>query len=205
MSTNIKEIPTDCIHVIKKEKKLIIDSQNLKISDVRSYPKLLIFKASISQLMLQINFLGIKEPKNVFQMNFDRIFLKDRAKKFVATYENILKCETVEERDVKLYNLIGPLPNGLKITQNILKNNSKIVNRAKIGDLIKALYQRVTFIVQRPMPKFYEDNPAHKKYFLKMQQEIQEFKEEIEKFEEDFQKTIDLCKKLQNVSEYKSY
>lgn len=201
-----KEVKKEDKEEVKEEDKEEVkeESFNLSIQDVSTYYHIKIVKASIGQIILCMKYLGIKEPKNVYQKKFNNIFLKQRAQDFVVTYEELLKCEDKVEKEVKSFNLTGPLPQGLCVPQEISKHGSKFVNKAKIGDLIQALYQRTIFIAERGIPKFYEDRPEHKKYFLKMQAQMTEFIIEIENLEEDFRKAVTLCTKLQDVHDIKS-
>jgi hypothetical protein len=177
----------------------------LSINNIKTYYELTIDRASIGQLILSLNFLGIKKKakQNIYQKKLNKIFFTTKAKEFVEIYNKLLKCESEEERSVKYFNLVGPLPKKLSIPQKLSKTGSPILNIAKIGDRIQALKQRVDFIANRDLPSFYNDKPSHTKHFYEMQELMKSFVDEIDKFEIDFRKAIDICTKLQNAYDIK--
>ncbi len=145
-------------------------------------------RASLGQIMRRMMDVQIKNPKNSYEIVLDEFF-RSKTSELVNAYNKILECWSFEEYEVKLYNLIGKLPPGLKIEIPIRKTN--LLSRASMGDMVVAIKQRINFILTRDLPVMYTFRPEYKDAFLKMQTELSEFLEKVEIYEEEFQDVID--------------
>jgi hypothetical protein len=156
-----------------------------------------LFQASLGQVMKQLKVMTVKQPLSEFDKVMFKFFTERKAV-FVESFEKILNCESDEEYKVKSFNLIGNLPRGVMVPQKI-KGHVKLC-KARLGDLIATVYQRIQFIVTREVPSFYDNFPEMKNYFLKMQDEIKEFGCEVKSFEDDFIAAVDNAHKARRGS-----
>lgn len=154
-------------------------------------PKYTLDRASLSQIIETIQKTKIK-PKN----KYEEILGEELQKiipKLINQFDGMLKCESKKEHEVKRANLVGKMPKYVSI--NTEKHGRIKLNNAGIGVMIQALYQRVDFILDRDMPKFYKDDEEFENYFKNMQKLIGEFRQAVDEFEEDFMSSIDKAHK----------
>jgi thiaminase len=157
-------------------------------------------QASLGQIMRRLSNLNIKSPRNKYQEMLNEFFSTE-VTRLVNTFNEILKCSTVEEYMVKEYNLLGNLPRKVVINEDIKKSHWLFT--ASIGDMCAALRQRIEFIVNRHIPEFYTSNKRFtveqkEKYtekFKHMQQQMIGFIDDVNEFEKRFIKTIDVAMK----------
>jgi len=172
---------------------------NLSLDMVTINHRYRLDRASIGQIMKRISNLGIKNPKNEYQKTLDGFFSTE-VPKLVNSYNELLKCSSQEEHVVKEFNLLGELPRKMSLDTEIKK--SSFLFKASMGDMFAALKQRIKFIVDREIPKFYETNEKYKEEFINMQKQISEFRSSVDEFENNFVDTIDKAMKSKN-SEHK--
>ena len=154
--------------------------------------------ASISQLIKSINLLGIKKPKNNFEIELQNWF--DIApKKFIQSFEKCLKNTCDKDYDVRIYNLMGELRKGVRINidydgYNIKYYNDDDLVYAKLGrTILPHLMQRIDFIIDRDCPYIYFGT-EYEVFFENMKSDLKEFKKEIELFNMDFMDDIEDAK-----------
>jgi hypothetical protein len=155
--------------------------QNYKLSE-----------ASIGQIMVSFrNILNVKPKNNYEEILYSHI--KPDIQNLINKYEQILDCKNFIEQNVKYFNLIDNLPFGVKILDN--EHGNVLLGRAKLGFLIRAIIQRITFIENRELPICYQDNIVMKEEFEQLKIKITEFKQDIWKFEVIFVGAIDRARR----------
>ena len=156
--------------------------------------------ASISQLMENIKLMGIKRPKNPFEMELQKWF--DVApKRFIQSFEKCLKNTCDEDYDVRMYNLMGKLRKGVRINidydDEIEYYRDDYLVSASLGrTILPHLKQRIDYIIDRDCPYMYIGNECEV-FFRNMQSDLKEFKKEIELFNMDFMDAIEYAKQKQ--------
>ena len=176
-----------------------VNLNSLSLDKVSIHYTYLLEKASVGQIMKRLSNLAIKDPKNIYQETLNEYF-KTAVPKLVNAYNEMLKSSTYEEYVVKDYNLLGNLPRKMSLDTSIKKNPN--LYQASVGDMLKALRQRVDFIATREVPKFYEKNPMYMESFKNMQKQILELIPHVDEFENGFTNTIDKVMKLKQVKNH---
>ena len=180
-----------------------IDLDRLKKSYINGTkiwkPQYKLSRASIIQIIL--TFLNIRNrPKindkiNVYQTNLDEQ-LVPLIDELLDCFKKCLVWNDYIGEQVIIYNLLSFLPKNVFI---IIEGYDEKLKYANIGNLIKALKQRIKFIIDRPMPKIYIDSndDKYRESFLHLQKMIKSFLEDVEYFEESFIKANDKSHKVQ--------
>lgn len=169
-----------------------VDKNILNMDEIDWHPLYKLNKASLGQIMqtfVQINF----NPKNNYEKIINKT-LKIIIPKLIESFKNIIIFENESEKQVYYYNLLGNLPQGMKI--NIEKHKNIFLKKANIGNLILALRQRITFILTRNVPKMYKENLNYLNAFNKMKKNLNNFLSIIENFEDEFVNSIDEAHKI---------
>jgi len=171
------------------------ESLNLSIYQVPWKYNCSLSNASIGQIICCLNNVLYLEPKKVYEEKLYE-FLKPSIQTVLIEFNNILNCHGIFELNVKYYNLIVPLPNNVSIFPE--EHDRIKLGKPKIGALIKAIKQRIEFILIRDTPKMYLNNQFMLDEFLKMRTQLQEFLIVIRKFEQEFILAVDEAHKAQN-------
>ena len=126
---------------------------NLKMVDHKPY--YILAHASIGQIMVSFqNILSVKS-KNEYEEKLYAILIPE-IKKLVNEYNEMLSFTNHNEMQVRYYNLITNFPKAVSIYE---KEHSKVtMGNPKIGALIKAIKQRLDFIITREIPELYKLN-----------------------------------------------
>lgn len=144
-------------------------------------------RASFGQIMFTISRIKIV-PKNQYEIILNSYLMKI-IPELMRSYQEILVYENLFERDVFAYNLLGNLPKHITIFTN---DHGKIqLKRANIGNLIIALYQRIDFILERTIPKMYQENKNYLDAFEKMRLNVKKFRNDVQLFEKQFIYAVD--------------
>lgn len=144
-------------------------------------------KASLGQIMKTFEKINII-PKNNYE-----IVLSDELniliQQLINNFDKLLVFNNLIEYTVYYYNLLGPLPNGTSIDEN----NHKYIKlkTANIGNLVKALYQRVNYILQRDIPLMYKYREEYLTVFNNMKSNLSKFLDSVKEFEVGFVDAID--------------
>lgn len=166
---------------------------NCNRNNVNWKPNYVLSQSSLGQIMETIARIRMN-PKNIYEETLYNKLGPIRIV-FVSQFDQMLITNSYVESQVILHNLLGNLPKGTKIFP---QNHDKItLGRAKIGNLLQALYQRVDFILTRDPPTFYEKNTSYLVAFNEMRKKLTVFRQDIKKFEEGFVDAIDGAHKAQ--------
>jgi hypothetical protein len=167
--------------------------ENLTLDSVDYRRSYVLSKSSIGQIMkaMSVTTTRLNNPKN----NYEQILfpgIKNLLNDLIKEYNTLLIFSDEPEHSVKKINLIGNLPKPL----SLLEQEHRIqLHTANIGNLIKACYQRIDFILNRDVPVFYKENQNYLPAFNKMQNELRTFKEKVREFENNFKNLIDQAHK----------
>lgn len=132
---------------------------NLTLSDVPYDDKYRLNQASATQLVkgLQEMVSRLTEPQNDYQKELYPS-LKNIVTKLVDKYNVVLEGTTEVEREVRRFNLHGY--NG-RVKKPIATKGVKynlVYKYANFGDYLKTLTQRLSYLVDRPVPQRYVTN-----------------------------------------------
>ena len=172
---------------------------NLNLGLVDWHPYYLLSKGSLGQIMVSFSKIKSTNPKNIYERSLYQK-LNIIIKGLVDRYDEMLQCNSEEEKNVKFHNLIVNLPRGISI-YNDIHGNIKL-GYAKIGQLIYATYQRIDYILERETPTIYENDALLLEEFNKMKNELSIFRAEFELFETSFVEYINEARQKQNNSNY---
>jgi len=166
-------------------------AQLLDKSGVIWKPHYTLDRASLGQIMKTFERIKIT-PKN----NYERV-LADELKKIITqlinSFDQLLHFATYTEAQVYYYNLLGPLPENVRV--NTEEHKTIRLKTANVGNLLKATYQRVNFILEREVPLMYKYNPDYLSAFNTMRSNLQKFLPRIQQFEEGFVDAVDKAHK----------
>ena len=126
------------------------NSLSLTMVDWKSY--YVLSKASIGQIMVCFSKILNVMPKNVYEIKLYEK-LKPATEKLLNEFNKLLIYNDAKDKDIRYYNLIVNLPKNISI--NDAENGLVILKSAKIGLLIKAIKQRISFIIEREIPERY--------------------------------------------------
>ncbi len=172
-----------------------IQSFDLNLSQVMWKPHFILSGASISQIITSFSNILRVNPKNQYEITLYR-HLKPAIVKLVNAYNNILKCNTLKEQQVKYYNLIVSMPFGVSVYDE--EHGVIMLRNAKIGALVKAAKQRLMFIQERDIPMIYTNDPEILREFNNMKSQIGNFNIILNQFEKDFVFAINEAHKMQS-------
>ena len=173
---------------------------NLSILQVPWSYNHVLSSASIGQIMCCFNNILTLKAKKVYEEKLYE-YLKPNIQILLNEFNGILYCDDQAEMDVKYYNLIFHLPKNVSIFP---EEHGKIkLGKPKIGALIKAMKQRIEFILERETPKMYLSNQEMLNGFLKMKTELRDFLSIVRKFEQDFIWTVNEAHKAQQQAHQK--
>lgn len=172
---------------------------NLNLGLVDWHPYYFLSKGSLGQIMVSFSKINSTNPKNIYERTLYQK-LNIIIKGLVDRYDEMLQCNSEEEKNVKFHNLIVNLPKGVSIYDDI--HGYIKLGYAKIGQLIYAAYQRIDYILDRDIPTIYENNDLLLKEFNKMKDELAIFRTELESFETSFMEYINEARQMQNRANY---
>ncbi len=169
-------------------------SSKLDRSTVIWTPYYTLDRASFGQIMKSLEKVKII-PKN----NYETVLSKELQlliSQIINQFDNLLYFTNNIEANVFHYNLLGPLPKNLTINEEEHKEIK--LKTANVGNLLKALYQRINFILQRDVPLMYQNKPDYLSAFEKMRSNIRTFLAHVQEFEKGFVTAIDKAHKSKN-------
>lgn len=148
-------------------------------------------KASLGQIIRTFEKINII-PKNSYE-----IVLSDELniliQQLISNFDKLLVFNNLIEYSIYYYNLLGSLPDGISINEN----NHKYIKlkTANIGNLVKALYQRINYILQRDIPLMYKYREEYLHVFNNMKNNLLKFLDNVKEFEIGFINAIDKAHK----------
>lgn len=160
-------------------------SYNLSLTDVPYDEKYRLNQASASQLVrgLQEMSTRLGEPQNDYQKELYPA-LKKIVGQVVEKYSSMLQGTSEVEKEIRRFNLHGY--NG-RVKRAISTRGVKfnlVYKYANFGDYLKTVTQRLTYLVERPLPQRYVTNTSEGTSYEALKTRIQEFlkfmKEEVE-------------------------
>ena len=151
-------------------------------------------QASIGQIIKSLNSVVNLKAKNIYEITLYSKF-NSFIPQFIEEYNKLLKCTNQFEYLVKYYILIVQLPYGVEIPIN--NHNYINLGKPRIGELIKAARQRISFIIEREIPMVYQILELYRQEYLKMIEQLKDFLIKLNEFEKDFVNAIDLAHKAQ--------
>lgn len=187
---------------ISQQENIIIENQqsyNLTLDLVEWKPYYSLSKSSVGQIMYSFQRILNVIPKNIYEETLYEI-LKPLIENLVNEYCKILLCSSIVENNVKYYNLIGKMPTNVSICES--EHGMIKLKKPKIGKMISALKQRISFILKREIPTLYLQNDEYLKEFNNMRIEIKNFEEIVNNFEQEFIEAIDAAHKAQQDNYY---
>jgi len=172
----------------------VIVSYDLNLDQVNWKPNYILSKASIAQIVVSLKNILRVNPKNKYETTlYDR--LKPAVNNVLCTYNEILKCNSLKEQNVKYYNLIVPLPHNVAVYPE--EHGSVQMKNARIGALIKAAKQRIEFMNDRETPAIYIADEELVREFTNMKLRMKELSLVLTEFETNFLLAIDAAHKAQ--------
>ena len=172
---------------IKYQTKQINNANINIIKDIKYEKYYKLCSAGIGQIIRAIHEKQIHNIDNEHKKKLS-LFFEENNQALIDSFIKIyLNTENEYDKQIRKYNLMnGKLPRKIKINEE--KHNIKI-GRAKMGQLIKALKQRINFIIEREIPEYYKNKEENINYMLgfkKLQQDMKEFLNEILIFESNY-------------------
>ncbi len=162
-----------------------------------------ITKASIGQLIYAISFVAINKKNKTPYEEYLSEWFNEEIPKLIFEYEKILGMHIITgntfDYTVRSFNLAGNLPHSMELMSD--KHQGIKVGYAKLGTLIEAAQQRVDFIINREIPVPYKVREELTDAFIRMQTEMQTFKELLNDFEEGFVNAVDRAQYVQREKE----
>lgn len=171
-----------------------LNQQPITLDMVKWDSRFKLSRASIGQIMKSfMNILNTKE-KNVYEETLYKI-IKPEIKLMLDHYNKLLEYHNIFDFNVKYYNLIVNMPGNVSVQE---EDHGKVfLGNPKIGKLIQAAKQRTEFIINREVPMVCKSDPGIHIEFVKLQQNMVEFRETIINFEKKFIQAIDKAHKKQ--------
>lgn len=160
-------------------------SYNLSLTDLPYDEKYRLNQASASQLVRGLQEMGgrLGEAQNDYQRELYPA-LKKIVTQVVEQYNNMLQGTNEVEREIRRFNLHGY--NG-RVKRAISTRGVKfnlVYKYANFGDYLKTVTQRLTYLVERPLPQRYVTNTTEGTAYEQLKVKIQEFlkflKDEVE-------------------------
>jgi hypothetical protein len=161
------------------------ENYNLSLSDLPYDEKYRLNQASASQLVrgLQEMTGRLPEPQNDYQKELYPV-LKKIVEKVVDKYTSMIQSTSEVEREIRRFNLHGY--NG-RVKRAIVTRGVKfnlVYKYSNFGDYLKTITQRLTYLVERPLPQRYVTNTTEGTAYEQLKIQIQEFlkfiKDEVE-------------------------
>ena len=158
---------------------------NLSLSELPYDEKYRLNQASASQLVRGLQEMAgrLPEPQNDYQRELYPS-LKKLVGQVVEKYTSMLQSTSEVEREVRRFNLHGY--NG-RVKRAIATRGVKfnlVYKYANFGDYLKTVTQRLTYLVERPLPQRYVTNTTEGTTYEQLKTRIQEFlkfmKDEVE-------------------------
>ena len=169
---------------VEENKENKYNNKIYSFDDIKLRESYIIIKSSLGELIKQVSLIQIIEKDN--NNNYTKLlseFFKTENKILIDSYKNIIS-------KTNCYDLVSPLPRGVVIKQNV--KSYITLNKAKLGDIIKAVYQRIDFISSRETPIFYLRTAELTQKYKNMQAEIINFKKSVQDYERKF---VEICTK----------
>jgi hypothetical protein len=163
----------------------IVQNYNLSLSDIPYDEKYRLNQASASQLVRGLQEMAgrLPEPQNDYQKELYPV-LKKIVEKVVDKYTCMIQSTSEVEREIRRFNLHGY--NG-RVKRAIATHGVKfnlVYKYANFGDYLKTVTQRLTYLVERPLPQRYITNTTEGFAYEQLKTQIQEFlkfiKDEVE-------------------------
>jgi hypothetical protein len=160
-------------------------SYNLTLAELPYDEKYKLNQASASQLVKGLSEMGTRlgEPTNEYQKELYPA-LKTLVTTMVTKYTDMLQATTEVEREVRRFNLHGY--NG-RVKKPVATRGVKfnvVYKFANFGDYLKSLTQRLTYLVERPVPQRYVNNASEGTAYEQLKGKLQDYlkfmKEEVE-------------------------
>lgn len=160
-------------------------SYNLSLTDVPYDEKYRLNQASASQLVRGLQEMAgrLTEPQNDYQKELYPA-LKKIVGLVVEKYTSMLQSTSEVEREIRRFNLHGY--NG-RVKRAISTRGVKfnlVYKYANFGDYLKTITQRLSYLVERPLPQRYVTNTSEGTSYEQLKTKLQEFlkfmKDEIE-------------------------
>ncbi len=160
-------------------------SYNLTLAELPYDEKYKLNQASASQLVRGLSEMGTRlgEPTNDYQKELYPA-LKTLVTTMVTKYTDMLQATSEVEREVRRFNLHGY--NG-RVKKPVATRGVKfnvVYKFANFGDYLKSLTQRLTYLVERPVPQRYVNNASEGTAYEQLKGKLQDYlkfmKEEVE-------------------------
>lgn len=163
-------------------------------------PKLCLSKASMAEIMVAVKKSQDRDATDPWQEMFIAEF-KEKIPSLVKKYEEMLvprenKRIIDYNKDLDLgtrvTNLYGSLPPHVEIKP---KKHRKIkLSDGHMGAFVQAMFQRLDYMLYRPIPQFYQKNKAYKPYFYSLREDIWKFRYELICFKRFYDRLKDRVK-----------
>ena len=168
----------------------------LGLQCVRWNPFIILSKASLGHLMVNFGNLLVLQPKNTYQTilykNIHPFIVK-----ILDTFTEMLSFKTEQEKNVKLYNVLGELPHEVFI--NHCTDGRIYLCNLRIGKLISTTKQRVEYIINRNVPSRYIGDEILTDEFIKVRTSMKKLMLALNEFE------IGFVESLNKANVYKDY
>ena len=184
-----------CGHTINNN---INQMKSIPLSEIdykKNGKKVYLAGASLAQIIKSMEDIQIKHKKTIYEMVLDEWF-SSAIPEFISEYKKLLLYSNKVEYDVKYFNLIGNLPKGLRIYNDT--DGKTVLSRAPLGQRIRALHQRISYILRRPTPLGYIHRLDYLQAFKQIQEEMKYFERVVVNFELSFQEAIHKAHRNQN-------
>ncbi len=158
---------------------------NLTLAELPYDEKYKLNQASASQLVRGLSEMGSRlgEPTNDYQKELYPA-LKTLVTTMVTKYSEMLEATSEVEKEVRRFNLHGYNGRVKKPVATRGVKFSVVYKFANFGDYLKSLTQRLTYLVERPVPQRYVTNAsegaAYEQLKVKLQDFLKYMKEEVE-------------------------
>ncbi|AYV76893.1 MAG: hypothetical protein Barrevirus3_13 [Barrevirus sp.] len=161
--------------------------QQLYLAMVDLKPHYCLAKSSIGQIVFSLQNILSVVPKSDYEKKLYVVIIPE-IKKLLDQYNSMLIVQSYPAMLVRYYNLLVGLPSKVSIF-NEEHGRIKMKN-PKLGSLIKAGKQRLSFIISRKTPDIYLINTVLADEFTKLQADCQLFYDNLLNFEKIFVKAV---------------
>lgn len=173
----------DAIEVISTTTTEPTMSYDLSLDQVNWKSHYKLHKASLGQIIASFRNILKAEPKNKYEITL-YYRLKPAVEILIDIYNEILKCDSLKEHDVKYFNLIYDMPKLVEVYPG--EHGDIRLRKPKIGALIKASKQRIKFIMEREIPGKYFGDDESIQEFNNLKSQMKDFESIILDFEAEF-------------------
>jgi len=153
-------------------------------------------ESSFGEIMQAFSQITIKKRELKAYEYFLKSWFQVSIPNIVNEYLELLEYKTKKQWAVNYFNLIGPLPPQLYINE---EEHNMILKKSNLGNLLKALKNRIHFMLNRDIPPMYLHDCEYLEHFNDIRSKLKMFDQNIDNFEKEFVKAIDMAHHVNDI------